>query len=182
MQTQQTENTLIIRETPGCLWIVGLFFALVGGVFVYGSLGGLADYDRHAPWLLAATFVMGATGVATGVWIIYRAPVTRVVINRIENSVSMTRYGLYGRQQNFYAFDDIEQFFLIEETDEEGDPIWSLGMNLTNGDVINISSLPSHDERFIQNFVFQTNDFMRRQIASCELILEPADERDAEMS
>jgi hypothetical protein len=181
MQINQTENELVIRETPGCMWIFGLFFAIVGGAFVYGALGGFTNFDRQELWTLALAFVMGSIGVGVGVWMIYRAPVTKVVINRIEKSVLMTRYGLSGRRQTFFDFNEIEQFSLIEEADSEGDPVWSLGMNLTNGEIIKISSLPSHDERFKQNFVFQTNEFMHKQIASTQMILELEDEDAAEI-
>ena len=176
MQLQRTENELIIRETPGCLWIFGLFFALVGGAFVYGALGGFVDYARHELWTLAAAFVMGSIGVGAGAWIIYRAPVTKIIINRIAGEVLMTRYGLFGRRQTLYHFDEIEQFSLIEDEDDEGNAVFSLGMDLTNGDTLPISALPSHDERFKRDFVFQTNEFMRKQIASTEMILEPEDE------
>lgn len=181
MQAEQTETELIIRESPGCLWMFGLFFAFVGGVFVYGSLGGLADYDRQAPWMLALAFLMGAIGIAAGIRIIYRAPITQIVINRVENEVLMTRYGLFGRQKTLYNFDEIEQFCLIEERDSEGDEIWSLGMKLINDETVKITSLPSHDERFKSNFVFQANEFMRKQLPSTEMILEAADEDREEM-
>src|SRR5215204_2147898 len=110
MQIEQTENALIIRETPGCLWIFGLFFALVGGVFVYGALGGFVDYGSQSLWMLFLAFVMGSIAVAAGIWIIYGAPVTRIVIDRFENEVWMTRYGLFGKQESLYAFDQIELF------------------------------------------------------------------------
>jgi hypothetical protein len=176
MQINQTENELTLRETPGCLWIFGLFFAIVGGVFVYGALGGFVDSARHELWMLAAAFVMGSIGVGVGAWIIYRAPVTKIIINRIAGEVFLTRYGLFGRRQTFYHFDEIEQFSLIEDEDDEGNPIFSLGMNLINGDRIQISALPSHDERFKREFVFQTNEFMRKQIASTQMILELEDD------
>lgn len=181
MQIERTENELIIRETPGCLWIFGLFFALVGGIFVYGALGGLADYDRQAAWMLALAFVMGTIGVSTGVWIISGAPITKVVVNRIENEVFIKRYGLFGKRESFYDFDEIEQFCLIEEHDDESNPIWSLGMNLSDGETIKISSLPSHDERFKRDFVFRVNEFMHKQIPPAQMILELEDESDAEM-
>jgi hypothetical protein len=181
MQATQTENELILRETPGCVWIFGLFFALVGGAFVYGALGGFADYPRREVWMLAAAFVTGSIGVAAGAWLIYRAPVTKLIINRIEKSVLMTQYGLFGRRVAFFDFDEIEQFSLIEERDSEGDAIFSLGMELINGDTVKISSLPSHDERFKREFVFQTNEFMRKQLASTQMILELAGEDDAEI-
>ncbi len=182
MQTEQTQNELIIRETPGCLWIFGLFFAFVGGVFVYGALGGFSNWDRHSVWTLLITFVMGSFAVAAGVWIIYGAPITRVVINRVENTLLMTRYGLFGKRETFYDFEEIEHFCLIEEQDDESNPIWSLGMRLADDELIKISSSPSHDERFKQNFVFQINEFTCKQLPSTQMILESEDEDDAEMS
>ncbi|HEX8250176.1 MAG TPA: hypothetical protein VF599_18530 [Pyrinomonadaceae bacterium] len=176
MQTEQTGNELIVRETPGCLWIFGLFFALVGGMFVYGALGGFVNYARHEFWTLALALLMGLIAVAAGIWIIYGAPITKVVINRIENTVLIKRYGLFGRRESFYAFDEIERFCLVEEKDSEGDNIWFLGMKLTGEETIKISSLASHDERFVSGFVFQTNEFTRKQIPSSEMILEPEDE------
>lgn len=181
MQIERTENELIIRETPGCLWIFGLFFAIVGGIFVYGALGGLSDYDRQPFWTLAAAFVMGSVGVAAGVWIIYGAPITKLVIDRIQNEVQMTRYGLFGRRETVYTFAQIEQFRLIEEADGEGSPIWSLAMNLSTGETVKISSHPSHDERFKLDFAFQVNEFMRKQISPAQMILTAEDEPDEEM-
>lgn len=181
MQIQQIENELIIRETPGCLWIFGLFFAVIGGIFVYGSLGGLTDYERHEPWMLALAFIMGSIGVAAGIWIIYGAPITKVVISRNENFLELTRIGLFGRRNTFYDLNEIEQFCVIEESDDEGLSIWSLGMNLANGETIKISSQPSHDELFKRNFVFQINEFTRKQIASTEMIFETEDESGGEM-
>lgn len=182
MQTEQTENELIIRETPGCLWIFGLFFAFVGGIFVYGALGGFTNYGSQSVWMLALAFVMGAIGVCAGIWIIYSAPITKVVINRIENTVLMTRYGLFGKRETFYDFDEVERFCLVEEKDDEGDKMWSLGMKMTTDDIVKISSSPSHDERFKSNFVFQTNEFMRKQFPLSEMILDSEDEDNAEIS
>ncbi|HEY0427813.1 MAG TPA: hypothetical protein VGC76_08520 [Pyrinomonadaceae bacterium] len=181
MQFEQTENELVIQEAPGCLWMFGLFFAAVGSIFVYGSLGGAADYKSQALWMLALAFVMGATGVCTGIWIIYRAPFTKVVVNRIENEVTITRRGLFLNRMSLYSFDEIDCFCLVEEEDDESSPVWSLGINLSNGETIVISSLASHDERFKRDFVYQTNEFMRKQISSLQMILELEDERDAEM-
>ena len=179
MHTEQTENELIIRETPGCLWIVGLFFVFVGGVFVYGSLGGLADYERHTAWMLALAFVMGAIGVCAGVWLIYNAPITKIVVNRIENTVLMTRYGLLRDQKFAYNFDDIEGFCLTEDVDDEGDPIWYFALKLTNDDTINITSLASHSETYERQYVFRANEFMHKQLSSSQMIFDFEDEDES---
>jgi len=182
MHIEQTENELIIKDTPGCLWIFGLFFAFVGAIFVYGSLGGLTDYDKQAVWMPALAFFMGSSAIATGVWIISRAPITKIVVNRINETIVYTKYGLSGKQQSRFRFDEIRQFCLIEEQDDESNPIWSLGMELANKEIIKISALESHDEGFKRNFVFQTNEFMRKQIPSSQMILESEDETDTEIS
>lgn len=182
MQTEQTGNELVVRETPGCLWIFGLFFVFVGGMFVYGSLGGFVDYASHELWMLALALLMGLIGVAAGIWIIYGAPITKLVINRIENTVLMTRYGLFGRRESFYALAEIERFCLIEEKDDEGNDIWFLGMKLTNEETIKISSHASHDERFTSHFVFQANEFTHKQIPSSEMIIEYEDESGGKIS
>ena len=181
MQTEQNQNVLVLRETPGCLWICGLFFAFVGGIFVYGALGGFTDYDRHSRWTLMLTFLMGAAAVGSGIWMIYLAPVTRIVIDRLDQTILMKRYGLFGKRKNLYEFDEIERFCLIEEKDDEGSDIWSLGMSLANGETIKISSLPSHDERFKSDFVFQINEFMHKQIPPAQMILELQGESDEEI-
>ena len=181
MHTEQTPNELIIRETPGCLWIVGLFFVFVGGVFVYGSLGGLTDYDSHSAWMLALSFGMGAIAVAVGVWIIYIAPITKIVVDRIENIVSMTRYGLFGKQETFYNFDNIKYFCLTEDVDDEGSPVWYFAMKLDDGEIIKITSLASHSETYERQYIFQGNEFMRKQMPPAQMILELEDEEDAEM-
>lgn len=179
MHTEQTENELIIKESPGCLWIVGLFFAFVGGVFVYGALGGLADYARQSPLMLALALLMGSCGVAAGVWIIYRAPITKVVVDRIEETVSMTRYGLFGRQQTFYHFDEIERFCLVEEMDDENSPVWSFGMKLTTGETLKITSLASHFEEYERKYIFQANEFIGKQIPPAQMILEFDEDHDS---
>ena len=181
MHTEQTANELIIRETPGCLWIVGLFFAFVGGVFAYGSLGGLTDYDSHSAWMLALSFGMGAIAVAVGVWILYNAPITKIVVNRIENIVSMTRYGLFGKQETFYDFDDIKYFCLTEDVDDEGSPVWYFAIKLDDGETIKITSLASHSETYERQYVFTVNEFMRKQIPATQMVFALEDENDAEM-
>lgn len=182
MHTEQTENELIIRETPGCLWIFGLFFAFVGGVFVYGALGGLSDYARQSPLMLAAAFVIGLIGVGAGIWIIYNAPITKIVINRKENTVLMSRFGLLTRYDSLYNFDEIEDFCLLEDIDDEGSPVWNFALRLVNDDIIKITSLASHSEEYERHYVFRANEFMHKQIPSVQMILESADESENEIS
>jgi hypothetical protein len=166
MKIDRSENVLTIRETPGCLWVFGLFFSVIGGIFVYGSLGGFSNRDEVPVYALYLAFFMGSVGVATGLWMIFRAPVTNVIIDRRERTITHLRRGLTGTKQRIYGFDQVREFCLIEENDSEGDPVWSLGMDLADGQTIKISSLESPDEKFKRDLVFQTNEFLCRQMPS----------------
>ena len=165
-------DKMFIEETPGCLWLFGLFFAVIGGIFVYGSLGGFTNRDEVPAYAIYLAFFMGAVGVAVGTWIISRAPVTKVTVDREKQTVTHLRLGLFGKRQKIYAFDHLKGFIVIEEKDDEGDPIWSLGMELSNGELVTISSLPRHDEQFKRNFVFRANQFMYKQMPSYKPVSE----------
>lgn len=182
MRLKEEFNQIIVQETPGCLWFVGLFFAFVGGIFVYGSLGGFTDYDKQSPWHLMLALVMGSVAVAAGIWIIYNAPVSQVAIDRLENRVSITRYGLFGKKQIAYRFDEIKYFRLIEDLDDEGSLIWSFGIELSSGELVKITSLPSHSEEYERRYVFQTNRFMNKPLPSYQTPDELEDESAAKIS
>ncbi len=164
MQIKQTENELIINETPGCLWIFGLFFALVGGSFVYGSLGGFTNFNEVPFWQLALACFMGLIGVSFGVWQIFSAPVTKIVFNRTTKTVDYTKYGLTGKTRTFYKFDQIKKFHTLEEKDSEGDPIWSLAMELLSGEIIKVSAMEVNHEKSKRDIVFEVNKFMNKQV------------------
>lgn len=166
MKITQTPNELTIQETPGCLWFIGLFFAVIGGTFVYGALGGFSNWNEVPGWQLALAFFMGATAVSIGVWAIYTAPVSKVIVDRVEDKVILKRFGLFGKRDTVYKFDEIKQFCQIEDKDDEGSPIWSFGMELNNGEMLKITSLPSHSEEYERKYIFETNEFMRKQMPS----------------
>ncbi|MET0752901.1 MAG: hypothetical protein ABWZ66_05990 [Pyrinomonadaceae bacterium] len=182
MRVEQIENQLIIRETPGCIWIFSSLFLVVGGLFVYGSLGNFTNYSTVPFWLIPITFLMGATGCGVGIRFIYNAPITKININRDSETLDYTTYGIAGRTNRVYHFDEIEEFCLIEGIDDESNPIWSLGMELKGGETIKISSLESHDELFKRDFVFRINEFMYKQMPSAQTVFELEDESADEMS
>lgn len=182
MKAEQIGDRLIITETPGCLWIFGLFFAFVGGILVYGALGGFSNYSSVPAWQLFFAGAMGAIAVSAGIWIIYRAPANKIIINREDTTVTFKCFGLSGATREIYNFVEINRFCLIEEKDDEGDLIWSLGFEKFDGEMIKISSLPSHDESFKRDFVFQINEFMYKQIPPAQAVLELEDESDGKIS
>lgn len=172
MHAHRTENELVIQETPGCLWFVGGFFAFIGALFLYGALGGFSNWSSVPLWQLALTAVVGSTGVGIGFWSIHNAPISKLIIDRIDDRVILTRRGLFSRSKTVFSFVEIDYFCLVEDVDDEGSPIWDFGMQMADGDVIKITSLATHSEDFHRNFVFAANEFARKHLPTATETLE----------
>jgi hypothetical protein len=166
MKTKQTVNELIIQETPGCLWFFGLFFVIIGGMLVYGTLGGFSNWNEVPAWQLILAFFVAVSVISGGIWVISGAPITKIVINRIEDYVLIKKYGFFGKRETVYKFSEIKQFCLIEEKDSENDTIWSVGMELNDGELLKTSSMPLHTEEIQRKYIFEINEFMRKQMPS----------------
>lgn len=166
MKLTRDQNELVIKEAPGCLWIFGLFFIVIAGSFVYGSLGGFSNYKSLAQWEILAAFFMGSFGVIIGFWIIYSAPVTKLTIDKQHNLLVHTRRGITGKTEKTYSLTEIKEFTLIEDDDMDGDPIFALGLELTSGETVRISSLSSPQESYKRDFIFTANCFLEKQLPS----------------
>ncbi len=169
MRIQQTGDKLTISETPGCVWIFAMMFVIVGGAFAYGALGGFRDLHLRPPVVVLLTLAFGVIAIGVGIWIISRAPITRVVIDRENQIVIWTKFGFFGRSTSVYRFDTISQFCLIEERDDEGAEVWSFGIELINHEFLRIGSVASHFEENERRLVFAANEFAGKQLTAVEL-------------
>src|ERR1700742_1264023 len=113
MKVSQSEDLMVIRETPGCLWLFAGFFVFVSSVFVYGSMGGFTNYSETPAWVIVLSFAMGMIGLGVGVWQIAESPVTKVTIDRKSGTVEYFQVGLRGRIKTVYGFDQVRQFRMV---------------------------------------------------------------------
>jgi hypothetical protein len=176
VKIERNGQILTIKETPGCLWIFGLFFALIGSMFVYGALGGYSNYEQATRWIIAAHLFAGLCAVGAGYWIIYKAPITRITIDRGTETLTYRKKGLSGRSDRVFRFRDIERFLVLEDRDSDGDPVFALGFELTDGEVISISAIQTPDESFKRDLVFRANEFIYKQMPSYRTAAELEDE------
>ncbi|MCB1022928.1 MAG: hypothetical protein KDB79_00960 [Acidobacteria bacterium] len=172
MKVEESVNTIKISETPGCLWILGVFFVVIAGILLWGTLGGFSNWNEIETWELIATFIICVIGIAAGVWVISGGPITRVVIDRLENTVSVNKYGFFGKRSSLYRFEEVSHFCLIEDKDSDDLPIWSIGIRLTSGETIPITAMAIHAEELQQGYVFQFNEYMRKEMPSHKQYLE----------
>lgn len=182
MKVFQNDNYLIIKENPGCLWLFGLFFAVFGALFIYGALNGFVLFGVQSLWSVNLTFLLGLSGIATGLLVIYKTPVNNIEIEKNENQVRLIRWGLFGKQINTYHFDEINRFCLIENQKRSANNTWDFGLELTTGEKIPITSLGGYTEDYENKYVYPINVFIGKELPVCQLNFELQDESNDEMS
>lgn len=182
MKVFQTSDQLMIKENPGCLWLFGSFFAVIGVLFIYGAVNRFILFGIHTPWAVGLTFLLGILGIAIGFWVIYTTPISHLIINQANNEVTIVRLGIFGRRTTVYHFEEIERFCLIENKTGNGAQVWDFGLELVDGEQIVVTSLGIHAEDYESKYVEPINVFTGKQTPLCQLNFEPANESDEEIS
>ena len=178
MKVLQTQNQLIIKENPGCLWLFGFFLAAFGILFIYGGFNGFVLFGIQAPWAVGLTFLLGLLGLGIGFLAIYKHPIHTLEIDKLENEVTLIRWGIFGKRTEIYRFDEIERFSLIQGQNAS----WYFGIVLTDGKKIPITSLGNYPEDYENKFVYPVNVFIGKELPSCPLNFAPEDESGDEIS
>lgn len=168
MYIKEKEGELVITERPGCLWIAGLFFAIMGGIVVWGTVGGFGNWNESETWHLVVGFSIGSIVLTAGCFMIFRAPITKIFINRYTNTVTHQTRGVLGKEEKIYRFDEVKQFFLTEHEDSDSGVSWYLNMELQNGETKTLTIVGNKTEVKSRDIVFQTNEFMQKQMPSYE--------------
>lgn len=144
MKCRNSGSSLIIEDSPGPYWFLGLFFLSVGLVFVYGSLGGYSNYQEASLLAIRLHFIGGAIAVSVGGWLLF-TPATKLLISPTTKTLSISRKGVFSKEEHTLHFAGIQRLEAIEEKDSDGDPIWKIVIRDQYGEFIEFSSLLSHD-------------------------------------
>src|SRR5262249_24513766 len=93
MRTIERGADLVIEDSPGLYWILALLFIGVGSVFVVGPLGLFVNAKSVSLAGRAASVIIGAAGVAAGIWLLKGSPRSRLLFSRADARVRITRTG-----------------------------------------------------------------------------------------
>lgn len=156
----------MIQETPALVWFLGGFFIVIGSLFVYGTLGGFHNVSEMAAWERVLAFIFGAVGAVAGFWLLWGSPITTVRIDRESDELVVSRRRIWGSQRKTDSIANVQEFFVIEDSDSEGDPIFSLAIRYRDQTELVISSLQSHSEKFKRGFAYEANDYLGKRLQS----------------
>lgn len=136
---EQTEYELKLTDSAGCLWLFGLFFVVIGGIFILGLLGLFTNLNELSDLEKAAAWLMSLSGFSAGVYFIYQNPGSGILFDKRNNSLTITRTGLFRNQREQYRLNEILNIVLSQSTDIDGDPVYRIEAELKTGKLVPLS-------------------------------------------
>ena len=160
MRSTSKPELLTLTDSPGCFWLFGGFFLIIGGAAV--AAVSASRGDGSPLWQVVLGIAMGLLGAAVGVLVIYRSPQSRVIINAHERSLSVTRRGLLRREQERFDLRDIRKAYLVQGKDIDGDPVFALRMQLHDEREIPLTRLWLHNRERLEANLAQLEAYRPR--------------------
>jgi hypothetical protein len=157
MQMTRRQNELILRDEPGCFWVFGFFFVVVGGLVM---LAGLSTVEPYPVWQRVLAFGMAVAAMGIGGYVIASSPGSEVEADAAARTLVIRRRGLYLRELERFSFGEIRDIYLVETQDIDGDPVHSIRLRLAGGREVPVTSLWLHNKPKLEDNVAQLREFV----------------------
>jgi hypothetical protein len=160
MTFKEQQDELVLRDTPGCVWLLGLIFVALGGLFVYGVLGGFNNINELSPMKKGITAFIALSGLAGGLWTIARHPIITTILHQQTRVIEIRRAGLTGKSAEVYTFAQAREFRVIDSKDSDGDPIYEIVLSLNGGREVTLSNSIGRDRPAYEEITARLNRFL----------------------
>ena len=157
---QHSYTNLVIKDSAGCFWMLGLFFVVIAGTFVIGLLGAFYNLNELSELEKAGAWFISLGGLAAGIWFIYSNPGTKLNFDKGENLLTIQRRGLMRNEIEKYRLDDIADFKLVESEDSEGDPVYRIELQLKRENKTNLTELWINNKEGLQKDIDSIKNFL----------------------
>jgi hypothetical protein len=158
---EQTSSELKLTDSAGCFWIFGLFFIIMGGIFISGLLGMFHNLDELSDWEKLGAWIISLGGFLAGVYFIYQNPGSGILFDKGNNKLSITRTGLFRNQKEEYGLNEIKDIVLTKSTDTDGDPVYRVEAELKTGKLIPLSILWLQNKEVMEDKIKTIRDFLK---------------------
>lgn len=161
MKTIKHTNTeLILKDSAGCFWMLGLFFVVIAGIFIAGLSGLFHNNDQLKDWEKIVAWIISLSGFFAGIWFIYVHPDSVITINKNESIVTIHRKGLIRNDIETYMLDEIKDIIIAESSDSDGDPVFRTELSFKTGKKIPLSLLWIQNKDAQENTVKLIKEFL----------------------
>jgi len=155
-----TTTNLVTKDPAGCLWLFGLFFLVIAGMFVVGLLGAFTNLHELNELERAAAWFASLSGVAAGIWIIYSNPFIKAEFDKREGSVVINRKGFMKNETEKHPLNDIKDIVLNESKDDDGDLVYTVEIKLISGKSISLTKFWLRNKEDVQKIIDEIKNFL----------------------
>lgn len=157
---QQTTTDLIVKDSAGCLWLVGLFFVAVAGTFVVGLMGAFNNLNELNQLEQAAAWIISLAGIAAGIWMIYSNPSITSDFDKREGVIKIRRKGLMRNEKEIFPLTEIKDVVINESRDDDNDPIYSVDIILKSSKTIALTKTWLYKKEELQKSINEIKKFL----------------------
>jgi hypothetical protein len=147
MRVRQAGDVLLVHDTPGCFWILGLWF-IAGGTLAIGVLGATAS--RLAWWQQLSALIIGVAYAGAGLLVIYTSPGTHSRLNRSERAGSVEIRGLLRQKRTAFTLDEVSHIDVVQSRDSDGDMMYQIRLWLTDSRVLALQARPTYGREEVE--------------------------------
>jgi hypothetical protein len=158
---EHTSRKLVLRDSAGCIWLLGFFFLAVAGTFVIGLMGTFYNLNEVTELEKLGAWIVSLSGVAAGIWIIYSHPGVYARFDKSTNSLTINRKGLMKNVTENYRLSEIKDVVLDETTDPDGDPFYRIALKLNRDKQVLLFSTGLHHKETQQKNIDLIKGFLR---------------------
>ncbi len=160
--TEHTDTKLITKDSAGCLWLFGLFFVVVSGMFVVGLMGAFTNLHELNELERAVAWIAALAGITAGIWIIYTSPVITVKFDKTDDTVIIIWRGLMKNEKEKYSLKEVKEILLNESKDDEGDLMYSVEIKLLSGKKIGLTKMWLRNKEELQKTIEEIKSFLNK--------------------
>ncbi len=150
MQIRRAADTLILRDSPGCFWLLGAIFLVPGLLLLAGGVGVVPFDEGGMRGGKAIAALAGLGSMVAGLWIIITSRYTVSEFDSRRRQLRIHRRSLITNEVEHYSFDDIAAVRVIEGKDSEGDPIYKCHLAMRDASEVPILPLWVHHKEGLE--------------------------------
>jgi hypothetical protein len=157
MQIESEANHLVLKDNPGCFWLLGAFFVAAGAFVCLGVAGLFSNADELMLLERLFAILVGIASIIAGAYMILRAPSSRVDFD-IERRVAVIK-----RRRLFYSkiirlpFEEIYGFAVDEKRHSDDSAVYRAAVVLDGGQVVPLSELWLNDRTWVKLTIHQVS-------------------------
>ncbi len=145
MRLGHERRRLVIRGAAGPGLVVGAALIAGGACFVAAALGLFGFSTGLRLLYRAAIGMLGSIGVVAGVWVLWRAQPSSVVVDRVGRTVTMIHREFSDTTAVQYAGSAVADVRVTKERDGRGAAVYRVELVLDTGGIVSVPLFRPHD-------------------------------------